>query len=97
MAGKEGTYTIPAASIEVDGKKIFSNALTVKVLPPDQSANGQQPGQGKGSSSASRAQIAGGKIFACGDAVSGASLVVKAMASGRKTAEAIDRFLSPTP
>ena len=41
-------------------------------------------------------QIAGGKIFACGDAVSGASLVVKAMASGRKTAEAIDRFLSPT-
>ena len=42
-------------------------------------------------------QIAGGKIFACGDAVSGASLVVKAMASGRKTAEAIDRFLSPTP
>ena len=42
-------------------------------------------------------QIAGGKIFACGDAVSGASLVVKAMASGRKTAEAIDRYLSPTP
>ena len=40
-------------------------------------------------------QIAGGKIFACGDAVSGASLVVKAMASGRKTAEAIDRYLSP--
>lgn len=34
-----------------------------------------------------------GNIFACGDAVSGASLVVRAMASGRKTAEAIDRFL----
>ena len=62
MAGKEGTYTIPAASIEVDGKKIFSNALTVKVLPPDQSANSQQSGQGRGGSSASRAQIAGGKI-----------------------------------
>ena len=33
------------------------------------------------------------KIFACGDAASGASLVVRAMASGRKTAEAIDNFI----
>ncbi|MDR1675103.1 MAG: glutamate synthase subunit beta [Tannerella sp.] len=33
------------------------------------------------------------KVFACGDAVSGASLVVRAMASGRKTAESVDRFL----
>ena len=41
-------------------------------------------------------QIAGSKIFACGDAVSGASLVVRAMASGRKTAEAIDNYLSET-
>ena len=47
MAGKEGTYTIPAASIEVDGKKIFSNALTIKVLPPDQSAGNQQSGQAR--------------------------------------------------
>lgn len=34
-----------------------------------------------------------GPIFACGDAVSGASLVVKAMADGRQTAEAIDAYL----
>ena len=61
MAGKEGTYTIPAASIEVEGKKIFSNALTIKVLPPDQSAGNQQSGQGKGNTS-SRGQIAGSKI-----------------------------------
>ena len=60
MAGKEGTYTIPAASIEVDGKKIFSNALTIKVLPPDQSAGNQQSGQDQ--SNSSRGQIAGGKI-----------------------------------
>ncbi|MDR1455895.1 MAG: glutamate synthase subunit beta [Tannerella sp.] len=33
------------------------------------------------------------KVFACGDAVSGASLVVRAMASGRGTAESVDRFL----
>ena len=34
------------------------------------------------------------KVFACGDAITGASLVVKAMASGRSAAQAIDRFLS---
>lgn len=42
----------------------------------------------------SHQQIAGSKLFACGDAVSGASLVVRAMASGKKTAEAIDSYLS---
>ncbi|OAV67666.1 Glutamate synthase [NADPH] small chain [Bacteroidales bacterium Barb6XT] len=36
-------------------------------------------------------RTASNKIFACGDAVSGASLVVRAIAAGRKTAEAIDR------
>jgi glutamate synthase (NADPH/NADH) small chain len=35
-----------------------------------------------------------GKIFATGDSVSGASLVVNAIASGRKTAKKIDDFLS---
>ena len=34
------------------------------------------------------------KVFACGDAVSGASLVVKAMAAGKKAAEAIDQYLT---
>ncbi len=38
-------------------------------------------------------RIEGTNIFACGDAVSGASLVVRAMASGRQTAEAIDAYL----
>ena len=42
----------------------------------------------------SHRQIAGSKLFACGDAVSGASLVVRAMASGKKTTESIDRYLS---
>ena len=34
-----------------------------------------------------------GKVFAAGDSVSGASLVVNAIASGRKAAKEIDRFL----
>lgn len=33
-------------------------------------------------------------VFACGDATTGASLVVKAMAAGRETAKAIDSYLS---
>jgi NADPH-dependent glutamate synthase beta subunit-like oxidoreductase len=33
------------------------------------------------------------KVFAAGDATSGASLVVNAIASGRKAAKEIDRFL----
>lgn len=33
-------------------------------------------------------------VFVAGDAASGASLVVRAIASGRKTAEAVDKFLS---
>ena len=33
-------------------------------------------------------------VFVCGDSKSGASLVVRAMASGIQTAEAVDRFLS---
>ncbi len=35
------------------------------------------------------------KVFAAGDAVSGATLVVNAIASGRKAAREIDRFLKP--
>lgn len=34
-----------------------------------------------------------GKVFAAGDAVSGASLVVHAIASGRRTAKEVERFL----
>lgn len=40
-------------------------------------------------------RIADTNIFASGDAVSGASLVVRAMASGRKAAAAIDKYLHP--
>ena len=35
---KEGTYTIPAATIVAEGKQMSSKELTVKVLPPDQKA-----------------------------------------------------------
>ncbi len=37
------------------------------------------------------------KVFAAGDSVSGASLVVNAIASGRKAAKGIDKFLNSDP
>ena len=36
----------------------------------------------------------GNNVFVCGDAANGASLVVRAMASGRQTAQKVNSFLS---
>ena len=60
MAGNPGTYTIPSASVEVNGKKVFSNTLTIKVLPQDQPSKGG----GNGGGSSSRSQAAGSRITA---------------------------------
>ena len=60
MAGAEGTYTIPAASIEVDGEKIFSNSLSIKVLPKDKEDNSNN--NSGGNTSSSHRQAANGKI-----------------------------------
>lgn len=40
MAKKVGTFTIDPASIKVDGSNYQSNSLQIKVLPPDESAQG---------------------------------------------------------
>ena len=59
MAGEPGTYTIPAASVEVNHEKIFSNSLTIKVLPPDKEAEADQNSNAGGSS---RSQASGSRI-----------------------------------
>lgn len=46
QAKKTGTFTIPSASITVDGKKITSNGLSIRVLPADANARQQQQGGG---------------------------------------------------
>lgn len=63
LAGSPGTYTIPAASVEVNGEKIFSNAISIKVLPQDQTS-GNSGNNGEGSASSSRSQAAGSRISA---------------------------------
>ena len=55
MAGKEGTYKIPGATIVADGNNQVSNSVTVKVLPPDQSAKASNNGS-------SESQVGGSKI-----------------------------------
>lgn len=42
QAGAPGTYTIPAASIVVDGKRIYSNTITLNVVKGQQDAAQQQ-------------------------------------------------------
>lgn len=63
LAGSPGTYTIPAASVEVNGEKVFSNAISIKVLPQDQTS-GNSGNNGGGSVSSSRSQAAGSRISA---------------------------------
>lgn len=45
-ATKEGTFTLPAATIKVDGETLTSNSVSVKVLPADKEseASGQSTG-----------------------------------------------------
>ena len=45
-ADKAGTYTIPPATIEAEGKKYTTSSLTIEILPPDK--NSQQNGQSQG-------------------------------------------------
>lgn len=63
LAGSPGTYTIPTASVEVNGEKVFSNAISIKVLPQDQNSGNSGNNRG-GSASSSRSQAAGSRISA---------------------------------
>ena len=61
---REGTFTIPAATVTVDGELLTSKELTVKVLPQDQRST-QQPGaqQGRGTASSQTGQISNDDLF----------------------------------
>lgn len=42
QAKAEGTYSLPAASIKVNGRTYTSNGLQIRVLPPDKNARARQ-------------------------------------------------------
>jgi len=61
QATKTGTFTIPSASIVVDGKKYNSNGLSIKVLPADDNATSKS---GKEESRSAAGQgISGENVF----------------------------------
>ncbi|MDD2797026.1 MAG: BatD family protein [Bacteroidales bacterium] len=72
MADKEGTFNVQAATATIGGKKYTSNALTIKVLPPDKAsqANSQQQQSQRatrnsgGSSSETSGNISSDNLFA---------------------------------
>lgn len=64
MANKEGSYSIPSATISVNGKQYTSNALNVKVLPPDKAAAQQKSNKGGGNSTTNSTSISEDNLFA---------------------------------
>ncbi|MBQ9143525.1 MAG: protein BatD, partial [Paludibacteraceae bacterium] len=66
MPNKEGTFTIPAATIKVDGEQYTSNGVRIAVLPPDQpTANQPSNDNNTGVTSQQRetANVTEGNIF----------------------------------
>ena len=64
MAGKEGTYNIPAATIVAEGNNYTSNSVTVKVLPTDQSSGASSGNSGRNSrNQASNGAITDKELF----------------------------------
>lgn len=59
MAKKEGSYSIPGATIKVDGKQLTSNPVQVKVLPADSNTSANNGG----ASARSNGRISDSDIF----------------------------------
>ena len=60
---KEGTFTIPAATITAEGKQLTSKELTVKVLPPDQQTAQQSASQSRGAATSQSGKISDEDLF----------------------------------
>ena len=60
---KTGTFKIPGANIEVDGEKVYSNGLTIKVLPADKAQSQGQGGAGSSNAEQGTQRISNDNIF----------------------------------
>ncbi len=64
MASKEGNYTLPSATIEVDGKQYKSNSATIRVLPADKASQAGNNRSGRdGSRRSSSTSISNDELF----------------------------------
>ncbi|MCL1943372.1 MAG: BatD family protein [Candidatus Azobacteroides sp.] len=75
QASKEGSFNIPPATISVDGKSYTSNALIIKVLPPDKNA----PQSSSGNNMSSQGNL--GSSASASLNVSSDDLFIRAIAS----------------
>ncbi len=78
-ASKNGTFTIPAASVTADGNQIQSNEVTIAVSGQAQSANGQQGGR--------RQRQQEPQLRDAGTAISGSDLFIKVSANKKRVVE----------
>lgn len=62
QADKQGTFTIPAATIVADGKSLSSNSVTIRVLPPDKASAARSGGSRSSGGNASQASSSGNSI-----------------------------------
>ena len=60
---KEGTFTIPAATITAEGKQLTSKELTVKVWPPDQQTAQQSASQSTGAATSQSGKSSDEDLF----------------------------------
>ncbi len=78
VAQKQGTFTIPPATVQAGGKTVHSNELRIK-------AEGQAQQQGRGQRS--QQSGAGTEIRPAGSAISGSDLFIKVSASKQRVRE----------
>jgi len=60
---KVGTFKIPGANVEVNGEKVYSNGLTIKVLPADKAQSQGQGGAGSSNANQGTQRISNDNIF----------------------------------
>ncbi len=90
-ANKEGSYSIPAATIVANGKQIISNAIQIKVLPADQNSSTNQ-GNSSGNSSGGSNARPSNPSSSSGNTVSNDDIIITASAS-RTTVYEQEAFL----
>ncbi|MCD7899860.1 MAG: BatD family protein [Bacteroides sp.] len=83
MANKEGTFSIPAASIVADGEQLISNSVNIKVLPKDQANNssGSANTGSSGSSSGGNNNASKPSTNSSGSSISNQDLFIAATAT----------------
>ena len=68
MPKREGTFTLPGASVTIKGKSYTSNTLSIKVLPQDKSGSNKQLQQGSSRSASNKgSQISSKDLFLVGN------------------------------